>query len=314
MKHKFTNLEYTSPNSLKKFLQWKWHNGPSQKWPSEIHVPIDSSILQERIHGDALHATFINHATVLIQTQGINILTDPVWSTKVGPFNLIGPRRFHPPGKTIKQLPPIDIVLLSHDHYDHLDIATLARLHKLHKPLIIAGMAINNVLNKIHLNCIELNWWESYRFNEKINIHFAPAQHWSGRSLRNRNTTLWGSFVIESQNNNIFFAGDTGYGKHFKDIQQKFQQFTLSLLPIGAYEPRSFMQQMHINPEEAVLAHKDLNSINSMAIHFGTFKLSDEAYYQPVADLNAALKKFEIYSNNFQAIGVGKTWKIREDG
>ncbi|RYE13340.1 MAG: hypothetical protein EOP34_09030, partial [Rickettsiales bacterium] len=231
---RFCNYEYQSDDSrssnkhnLFKFLKWRINrNKLVSPWPDWI-INQDYNNLENSINS-GIKATFINHSTVLIQLDEINILTDPVWSNRVSPFTFVGPKRVRNPGIDLDKLPPIDLILISHDHYDHLDIETLKILDKKFKPIIIAGININSILNNYNLSCTELNWWEKTDF-KNLKINFLPAKHWSGRKgFFGNNYTLWGSFLIESENYKIYFAGDTAYSDHIKSINQKFGKMDLS--------------------------------------------------------------------------------------
>ncbi len=309
---RFYNLDHVSTTSkLKNFIKWQFNKRKSN-WPKWIENQQADSIA-DKIEGDDLRVTFVNHSTVLIQTQGLNILTDPVWSKRVSPFNWAGPKRIKDPGIKFDLLPKIDFILLSHDHYDHLDIETLVKLNKKFSPKIYAGLKVSNILKKRDksFDCHEMGWWDSHKYIDDVTIHFVPAKHWSGRKgFYDLNASLWGGFVVETKAGNIYFAGDTGYSDHFKLIQNRFEKFRLSLIPIGAYIPKWFLSEFHIDPDEAVLAHKDLNSVYSMAIHYGTFKLSDEDYHQPGIDLNLSLTKYQIKLEEFRLISEGKSWDV----
>jgi L-ascorbate metabolism protein UlaG (beta-lactamase superfamily) len=235
---------------------------------------------------DDLRVTFINHSTTLIQVGGINILTDPVYSHRVSPVAFAGPKRHRAPGIRFKDLPPIDLVLVSHNHYDHLDVATLRRLQDAHGPRIITPLGNGSLMRRNGVrNAIELDWWERFE-----NVTVVPAQHFSARALSDRNYNLWGGFVVSSDRGNIYFAGDSGWGSHFEEIGRRFAPIRLALLPIGAYLPRWFMRPAHIEPAEAVRAHQALNADTSVAIHFGTFALGDDGELEPVRDLQRAIE------------------------
>jgi L-ascorbate metabolism protein UlaG (beta-lactamase superfamily) len=226
----------------------------------------------DRVVGDSLVVTFINHATFLIQTNGINILTDPLWSELVSPVPIVGMERHRPAGIRFEDLPPIDIVLISHNHYDHLDIPTLVRLKEKYNPQFVVPIGNKELMLEEELNnTVELDWWQEYVFNNKHKITLVPARHFSMRGIYDRNTTLWGGFVIETVLGPVYFAGDTGFGIHFKQIFDKFGPVRLALLPIGPIEPRWFFGDVHISPDEAIEAHKILKSKTSIAMHWGTF-------------------------------------------
>ena len=308
---KFKNLFPTQKKSLLTFLKWQLAR-QSNTWPKWVNNN-KAFMIKDRANESELIITFINHATVLIQTQGLNIITDPVFSKRVSPISWLGPKRVKNPGINLNNLPHIDIVLISHDHYDHLDLFSLNQLQQKFKPTIIAGLNINKILSNSNpeLKCIELDWWQEFNYNNEVSFHFLPAQHWSGRkAFYGHNSSLWGSFAITTPAGNIYFAGDTAYQQHFKMISQKFGKFRLSLIPIGAYDPRWIMKDSHTNPEEAVLAHIDLKSDYSVPIHYGCFKLTDEAYDQPLIDLYKALLKHNIDSKNFKALSEGESWNI----
>jgi L-ascorbate metabolism protein UlaG (beta-lactamase superfamily) len=234
-----------------------------------------------RVDNGGLRVTFVNHATTLIQLDGMNILTDPVWSDRVSPLPFAGPRRHRPPGIRFQDLPPIDLVLVSHNHYDHLDVPTLKRLTR---ASIITPLGNAALLRRHGLTAKELDWWQSAG-----PVTVVPSHHFSARGLSDRNCNLWSGFVIASQHGNVYFAGDTGWGDHFSQIADRFEPIRLALLPIGAYLPRWFMRYAHIEPAEAVRAHFVLRAQTSVAMHFGTFELGDDGQFEPVRDLERAL-------------------------
>jgi L-ascorbate metabolism protein UlaG (beta-lactamase superfamily) len=238
-----------------------------------------------RIDGAELRVTLINHSTVLLQQTGANILTDPIWSERASPFAWIGPRRHRAPGVRFEDLPGIDLVLLSHNHYDHLDIATLRRLADRGVAQFIVPRGVARLLRWLGIGPVhELDWGEAFAFGG-VTIHSVPAQHFSARGLFDRNRTLWCGYVVEAAGRIVYFAGDTGFGDHFASvlagIRERFGPPRLALLPIGACEPRWFMSAMHMGPEEAAQAHEILGAQTSVAIHHGTFQLGDEAIDTP---------------------------------
>jgi len=250
--------------------------------------------------------TLVNHVTFLIQVAGKNLITDPVFSERASPLSFLGPKRVHPPGLTIAQLPTIDFVLVSHNHYDHMDVESLKEIEKRFHPLFILPLANQQFLPFVPKErIVELDWWQSHTVSEAMKITLSPAQHWSARTPFDKRESLWGAFVIEAQERRIYFAGDTGYGPHFNLTRERLGEMHLSFLPIGAYEPRWFMKESHMNPEDAVLAHQDLKSQLSIGMHFGTFQLTNEAIDQPLIDLKTALEKHQ--AKNFITIGVGQT-------
>lgn len=230
---------------------------------------------------------------MLIQVNGMNILTDPVFDDTVSPLPGIGPKRAHPPGIAYADLPPIDIVLISHAHYDHLETDTITALARDHAPCFIAGLGLQCVLDEYGAKrVVTLDWWQSHDLGlGGLSITATPAQHWSRRGAHDRNRTLWCGYVIQAAHHDIYFAGDTGFDEAlFTAIAARFPAIDCALLPIGAYEPRVFMKAQHMNPAEAVAAFERLGARQAVAIHFGTFRLTDESREQPEIDLAAALR------------------------
>jgi L-ascorbate metabolism protein UlaG (beta-lactamase superfamily) len=245
--------------------------------------------------------------------DNLNILTDPIWSKRCGPFGITGLKRVSAPGVRFEDLPPIDIVLVSHNHYDHMDIPTLKMLRKVHNPLFCVSLGNKEKLEKKGFtNIYEFNWWEQQTLTENLKVTYVPGQHFSRRGLWDRNKTLWGGFILEGSQGPIYFAGDTGYGAHFKQIHEKFGPLNFAILPIGAYQPEWFMSSVHMSPEDAVRAHLVLEAKASLAIHFGTFRLGDEAIDQPVEQLVIAMEKYGITPDQFWVLkpGEGRDVKI----
>jgi L-ascorbate metabolism protein UlaG (beta-lactamase superfamily) len=259
--------------------------------------------------------TYVNHATILIQIDGFNILTDPVWSYRVSPFSWIGPRRFVNPGVTIEDLPPIDLVLLSHNHYDHMDISTLKKLSKRFKMPIYTGLGNKRFLRKKRINGgIDMDWWDSYTFQKngkEVIVTFLPAQHFSARGVTDRNKTLWWGFGIRIGEKTLYFAWDTGYGEFIANIREYFPLgFDIGLLPMWAYIPRWFMGSIHTNPEESLQIQKDLNIKTGIGIHWWTFSLALDGQDEPLDDLEEAKKKEEFQNLDFRVGVNGIQWKI----
>ena len=289
---------------LADILKWQL-SGSRQRWPRWIENKIYPPP-PKRVIGKDLSITWIGHSTVLIQTAGLNILTDPFFSMRASPFQFAGPKRIRAPGISVEDLPAIDLVLLSHNHFDHLDAAALQALKKHHDPKLIT--TLNNGLYIKNYPCTELDWRQAVEIGE-VRITLMPALHWSKRSFSDTNKALWGAFVIETDGGVIYFAADTGYsiGETFREVKSKFGAPRFSLLPIGAYEPRWFMKPQHMNPEEAVQAHLDLGTKKSLAIHHGTVQLTDEAVDAPVRDLSEAMADAKISSKEFIVSDIGET-------
>lgn len=268
----------------------KWGiTGKRKKWPNEIYIEPGDTPLKRVENG--ISYTVVNHSTVLIQVNGINILTDPIWSTRASMLSWIGPKRVVQPGITFDQLPFIDVVLISHNHYDHMDIPTLERLAKRDKPLILTGIGNKKILKQYKIdNVKELDWWQIVTLGN-VEFCFTPARHFSSRGLTDYNLSLWGSFIIKTPSGVVCFIGDSGYGSFVKEIRRRFGPVDLAFIPIGAYEPAWMMETIHLTPEEAWQVHKDLESRLSVAIHFGTFQLTDEGIEDPVKRLGEVILK-----------------------
>lgn len=281
--------------------QWEEHSEILDKPQDRPHATLDD-----------WKVWFVGHATVLIQIGPYNFLTDPVWSMHVSPIPGFGPKRVRPAGIRLDDLPTIHAVLLSHNHYDHLDIASLKWLHQRDQMPIYAGL-VNRQYLPDDMNVIELDWWQEIAFyaDKRLPIVFSPAQHFSGRGLKDRDKALWGGFSVLTDKDHMYFAGDTGYENHFSQVYQRLGAPRLALLPIGAYEPREVMKEMHMNPYDAVQAHIDLNAKQSLAIHHRTFQLTDEAINQPLLDLADALAQAKIYNQSFFSLLEGEAKQIK---
>jgi len=268
--------------------------------------------------------TWIGHASVLVQLGGISLLTDPVFSERVSPVSFAGPRRQGPAGIAAVDLPRIDAVVISHNHYDHLDAASVKALSAQAggSPLFIVPLGVKAWFTDAGIDrVVELDWWQSRRVGE-VEVVLVPAQHWSGRSFSDRMETLWGGYAMFAPDFHLFFAGDTGYSKDFADIHARFaarhggtgRGFDLALLPIGAYEPRWFMKEQHIDPAEAVQIHLDLAARRSIGIHWGTFALTDEALDEPPRALEAARRQRGLADDAFTVMAVGETRRFPRRG
>ena len=260
----------------------------------------------------AIAATFVGHSTFLLRTANTVILTDPMFATHAGPFGRLGPRRVRPPALSLDSLPIPDIVLVSHNHYDHLQPSSLRRCAQGAEPHFITPLGLGSFLRRLTLqNVIDLDWWEAADLGDGRTVTCVPAQHFSARTPFDRNRTLWCGFVLETETGTVYFAGDSGYGPHFKEIGRRCPSIDLALLPIGAYEPRWFMRPVHMNPAEAVQAHVDIGARVSLGMHFGTFQLTDEAIDEPLLALDRALDERDIPDGDFTTLDFGETVVIR---
>lgn len=245
-----------------------------------------------------LRVTPINHASVLIQADDLNLLTDPIFSLRASPVGWLGPKRYRPPAIRFEDLPKIDVVIISHNHYDHMDLPTLKRLYERDDPVFVVPLGDYDVVTQIgSTNIVQLDWWQSMDMPNGQKLWGAPCVHWSGRMpLFDRNRSLWLAYVIETAQGPVYFGGDTGFGEHFAQAHSRFGDMRLALLPIGAYEPRWLVGFQHMDPTEAVKAHKALGAQQSIGMHYGTFELSDVGQDQPLKDL---LQAAESNSSQF---------------
>jgi len=302
---RFRNASETPHNEFRDAAQWAMTRQPGP-WAPPRDVP-PGPAPEPRVVGDRLRVTFINHTTVLLQTQGLNILTDPIWSTACGPGGVIGPRRVRPPGIGFDDLPAIDIVLLSHNHYDHLDPRTMRRLWRRDQPRIVVPLGVARYLGRRGVRTAgELDWWQSVAVADGISITGVPARHFSGRGIFDRDRSLWTGYAVTTPAGWIYFAGDTGFGEHFAEVRRRLGAPRLSLLPIGAFRPEWFMSRVHISPDQAIEAHTILESSVSVATHFGTFRLADDGETEPTERLAAALHEGRADPNAFWLLGFGE--------
>lgn len=310
---KFYNPWNPYLHSLFSVIRWKLTSTP-KIWPQKVENQFLESPLSI-VAGSGLRVTYVGHSTALIQTHGLNILTDPIWSKRASPFTWIGPERISEPGISFELLPKIDLILISHNHYDHLDLETIKSIWDRDKPKIIVPLGNDTIIHfkDPSIEVVAIDWNQSISIKNGFNVYLEPSQHWSGRSLFfDRNKALWGSFVVDIFGDKIYFSGDTGYGNGnlFNSAREKFGPFRLALLPIGAYEPRWFMKYAHMNPEDAVHAYEDLGRPFTMGLHLQTFHLSDEGFMDPIEDMAKIQKKFDIPKDRFRILDIGEKWDI----
>lgn len=302
---RFRNLVPGENRNLGHVLAWQLGKDESVPWPDWIEAPTFPPPPARVTRG--IRVTFVNHATMLVQMDGTNVLTDPVWSYRVGPTSWLGPRRHKHPGIRFEDLPTIDAIVISHNHYDHCDVPTLRRVVERDMPIVIGGLGTAALLAKNDLGqakAIDLDWWES-RDVRDVRVTFAPAQHGSMRTAFDRNHTLWGSYYLRGSTGSVYFAGDTAEGPHFRMVRERLGPPTIALLPIGAYKPRWFMKPVHIDPDEAVAAHFELGARRSVGVHWGTFDQADEGFYEPVEDLERARAAARLPDDAFVALENG---------
>ena len=279
----------------------------AEKWTENYESYVRSEPLPDG-QPDKINITFVNHSTFIIQYEDITVVTDPIWSKRCSPTQLIGPKRMRPPGVNYEDLKDVDLVIISHNHYDHLDENTIKSLIRDFDPLFIVPLGVEHIISNFGSSKVKsLDWWDD--LNEKgIKITAVPANHFSSRGGFDRDQTLWAGFVIEYHGHRTYFAGDTGYGDIFKTIGARLGPIDISFIPIGAYLPRWFMSPIHVSPEEAVMIHKDVQSNQSIGMHFGTFALADNGPYTPIHDLYKSLLKSNTAKQDFLVPDEGSSY------
>jgi L-ascorbate metabolism protein UlaG (beta-lactamase superfamily) len=307
---RFHNRDGGSDYSLWEEIKIGWELRTKKKnWPPRFDTTPYRAPAEPLLHG--IRVLWIGHSTTLIQTPHLNIITDPILFNSIGP-SVFGINAVTNPGVRIESLPPIDVILISHNHYDHLDLRSLHALvdrQRTAPPAILVGRGVGPLLRNEGFSAYaELDWDESVTVND-ARVHFLEAIHTSRRGIRDTNETLWGAFLIESPEGSIYFAGDSAYGPHFRHIYEEYGAPRVSLLPIGAYEPRWFMYRMHMNPDEAVRAHLDLHSLSTIGVHFGLIDNAGESYDAPVNDLIAARRAHGVEPTNFVAPHYGQVFR-----
>ena len=298
---KFINRSGYVEKGIVELIKWRLSRDTSP-WSELSEADVEyGKRPAERVDDSTQVITYVNHSTFLIQTNGLNILMDPVWSNRVSPFSFAGPKRMRPPGIKFEDLPHIDYVMISHNHYDHLDIHTVKKIEALHSPTFIVPLGVDLYLKEKGIKkTIALNWWEGTPLSESVTVDAVEAQHFSSRGMFDRDKTLWVGFVIQSPTGNIYFAGDTGYNNFFIEIGKRYAPIKTAIIPIGAYVPRWFMGSVHVEPAQAIQIHHDVKAELSIGMHFGTFPLADDAQEQPLHDLQSAMN-----GENFIVIGEG---------
>ncbi|HTT10282.1 MAG TPA: MBL fold metallo-hydrolase [Burkholderiaceae bacterium] len=303
------------PRPLSEFLRWKWDSAFLDVAPPKRDLsPVPANLALVKLPTNHFAVTWIGHATALVQIGTVRVLTDPQFSERASPVQWAGPKRHQPPGVALADLPHVDVVLISHNHYDHLDEGSVRALNAQQggAPLFVVPLGLERWFQDIGItNVRALDWWDHLEV-AGATVTVTPVQHWSRRTLSDTNQSLWGGFVIQAVSDGVmrrvFFAGDTGYSaQHFRAIGARLGPFDLALLPIGAYEPRWFMQPQHVDPEEAVQIHRDIRARLSIGVHWGTFQLTDEPLDAPVDALAAARAKFGLRDDEFIVLRHGET-------
>jgi len=318
--------------SLGNVLRWQWDR-LRDHLPAAPTVPIPQAtadlgfIGQNALAGAEMipAVTWIGHATVLVQASGLTVLTDPIFSTRASPVQFLGPARAQKPGIAIEELPHIDVVVISHNHYDHLDRASVTALagQAGGEPLFLVPLGLKAWLGRLGVTrAVELDWWGSHVHEQecrRVEFHFTPVQHWSGRSLTDRNKTLWGGWAVLGADFHWYFSGDTGYSQDFADTRRKFAErqtpergggFDIALIAVGACLPRWFMQQQHVDPLEAVQVHLDLGAKRSVGVHWGTFALADDPLDHPLHEMAGARSAKGVDEESFYLLPIGGTRRL----
>ena len=315
-------------------LKWQWsafRDGlpPTPRTPTPTQAPDLAFLRANTQAGVAMKpaVTWIGHASTLVQAGGLNVLTDPMFSERAFPVQIAGPKRQQPPGVALKDLPRIDVVVISHNHYDHLDRQSVFDLDQRaksaangHRTLFLVPLGLKAWFQGIGIdNVVELDWWDKHVV-QGVDFYLTPVQHWSARSFSDRSRTLWGGWAVFAKDFHWYFSGDAGYSKDFADTKTHFANiyppntqghlFDLALLAVGAYEPRWFMTEQHINPAEAVQVHFDLQAARSIGIHWGTFNLTDEALDVPPLELAAARRAKGLTPDQFDVMKIGETRRL----
>lgn len=300
----FKNLHGIQAKGFADVVKWMT-NRERAPWTHILDVPYGEAPAASIDNG--IRITFVNHSTFLIQTENLNILTDPIWSERTSPFSFAGPKRMRPAGIRFEDLPKIDVVLISHNHYDHLDEETMQRIVDKYKPRIITPLGVAAFFEQEGMTgATDLDWWQEVAITDSLTVQAVPAQHFSGRGMFDRDKTLWCGYVLKRHGGNLYFAGDTGYNDStFVEIGKRFAPITVSILPIGAYKPNWFMSPIHTSPADAVKIFQDTKTTHAVASHFGTFPLADDGQEDPINDLREALLNAKLPESNFQVLKEG---------
>ncbi len=305
---RFVNLDGSTPQGLGSVLRWAvWDRltGKRRRAPDRAPVPVVAADLDRIARpprpGEPARLTWLGHASWLVQLDGVSLLVDPA----LGPALFGGVKRNVPPGVPVAKLPPIDAILVTHSHYDHLDLPTIRAVNA----PVVAGLRLEKLFRGYGIFATELGWWREARVGD-VRITFVPAQHWSRRSLFDANETLWGGFVIEGRSACVYHSGDTASFDGFREIAARFPRIDAAMLPIGAYDPAWFMEKQHMNPEQALQAYQDLGARTFLAMHWGTFKLTDEPLDEPPVRLERERQRRGLARDRIRVLAVGETVEV----
>ncbi|OMD38387.1 MBL fold metallo-hydrolase [Paenibacillus odorifer] len=313
-KTRYHNIDNVSTDkTLKEFRQWREERRRKKKDYSYVvpNTPPRLSYLSENSLESTI--TWIGHSTFFLQYEGMNIITDPIWARRLG-FE----KRLGQPGIPLSEVPPIDLILISHSHYDHLHIASIRKLYRAGTTLVVPVGLKRKMLRKGFRNCMEMEWWQEIKLG-KIKLTFVPTQHWTRRTPWDTNTSHWGGYILEpaeSENKrlspNLYFAGDSGYFPGFKEIGNRYK-IDIALMPIGAYEPEWFMTSQHVNPEEAIQAFLDVGAETMIPMHYGTFRLADDTAREALDRMESARVKHGISENRIRTLSYGETLVVQSE-
>ncbi|NMO97268.1 MBL fold metallo-hydrolase [Paenibacillus lemnae] len=311
---RYNNIDNVSTDkTLKQFRQWREERKLKRKDYSYV-IPNMSPDL-DYLHGNRheTSVTWVGHATFFIQYEGLNIVTDPVWAKRMA-FT----KRLGEPGIPITDIPPLDVILISHSHYDHLHVASIRKLYRADTTIVVPVGLRKKMMAKGFRRVIEMQWWETITIRD-VDISFVPTQHWTRRTPFDTNTSHWGGFVLEPHTGsrdetrllppNLYFAGDSGYFPGFKDIGRRFN-IHIALMPIGAYEPEWFMTSQHVNPEEALQAFLDVEAETMIPMHYGTFKLADDTAQEALERMEAERARLGIQEEQIRVLKYGETFRV----
>ncbi len=309
---RFFTPKGVGPKGVRALLKWQFRTEKA-KWPAAFASP-HADTPPPSVDGDGVRISFIGHASYLIQARGHAVLIDPVYSQNAGPLGWLGPRRVNAPGIAFEALPKINTVIVTHNHYDHMDMATLRALHRRDRPRFVTPLGNDTLLQRGlgDIAVTAVDWHDHVTAADGIALHAVPTQHWSARGLGDRCHALWASFVLTLGNTTIYAVGDSGFGDGgiFRDVARRFPKIDLALLPIGAYEPRWFMRDQHMNPDDAVQALQLCGAARALGHHWGTFQLTNEPIEAPRIHLNEALARHGVAADRFAAAQPGATFEL----